>query len=232
MQADGKISELILLDGHTAARIECPSGLIPAPGQYLLAHAEDSDAPLATAVFAARTLAHQRQTGEDGFVAAGPIPTSWLPGICLHLRGPLGRGFTVPTSARRIALVAFDGSPSALLPLLETAFQQDAAVTLVCERAPEDLPLQVEIQPMRALIDTIQWADYAACESTRESLRGLKEKLARPLSRKPGLLQVLVRTPMPCGGLAECGICAVEMRRGYRLACEDGPVFDFNDLLI
>jgi hypothetical protein len=232
MQADGKISELILLDGHPAARIECPPGLIPAPGQYLLAHAEDSDAPLATTVFAARTLAHQRQTGEDGFITAGPMPASWLPGICLHLRGPLGHGFAVPASARRIALVAFDGSPSALLPLLDTAFQQDAAVTLVCEHAPEDLPLQVEIQPMRALMDTIHWADYAACESTRESLRDLKKNLARPHSQKYGLVQVLVRTAMPCGGLAECGVCAVEVRGGYRLACEDGPVFDFNDLLI
>jgi NAD(P)H-flavin reductase len=232
MQADGKISELILLDGHPAARIECPPGLVPAPGQYLLAHAEDSDAPLASAVFAARTLAHPLQTKAEGFVAAGPVPASWLPGTCLHLRGPLGHGFTVPASARRIALVAFDSSPSTLLPLLETAFQQDAAVTLVCERAPEDLPLQVEIQPMRALMDTIQWTDYAACESTRVSLRGLKEKLARPLSRKHALLQILVRTPMPCGGLAECGVCAVEVRGGYRLACEDGPVFSFNDLLI
>ena len=232
MQADGKISELILLDGHPAARIECSPGLIPAPGQYLLAHAEDSDAPVATAVFAARTLAHPRQNGGDGFVAAGPMPASWLPGTCLHLRGPIGRGFTVPASARRIALVAFDGSSSALLPLLDTAFQQDAAVTLVCEHAPEDLPLQVEIQPMSALIDSLQWADYVACESNRESLCSLKEKLARPLSWKLGLLQVLVRTPMPCGGLAECGVCAVKVRGGYRLACEDGPVFDFNDLLI
>ena len=232
MQADGKISELILLDGHPAARIVCPPALVPVPGQYVLAHSEDSDAPLATAIFSARTLARARQVDMDGFVAAGPLPAHWLPGIPLHLRGPLGRGFKVPASARRIALVALDDSPSRLLALLDTAFGQGAAVTLVCEHAPEDLPLQVEIQPLSALMDVTQWADYAACESPLASLRDLKDKLTRPILRKPDHLQVLVRTSMPCGGLAQCGVCAVEVRGGYQLACEDGPVFDFNDLLV
>ena len=40
--------------------------------------------------------------------------------------------------------------------------------------------------------------------------------------------QVLVRTPLPCGGIAACGVCAVHLTgssRDYRLACKDGPVF-------
>jgi NAD(P)H-flavin reductase len=36
---------------------------------------------------------------------------------------------------------------------------------------------------------------------------------------------------MPCGGVADCGACAVETRLGWKLACEDGPVFDLIDLL-
>ena len=36
---------------------------------------------------------------------------------------------------------------------------------------------------------------------------------------------------MPCGGAAECGICAVPFGRGWKLACKDGPVFELNPLL-
>jgi NAD(P)H-flavin reductase len=233
MQANGRIGELILLDGNPAARIVCPPGLVPAPGQYLLAHAEDSDAPLATAVFAARTPVPARQTEEISFIAAGPLPVLWLPGTCLHLRGPLGHGFSVPASARRIALVALDAAPSRLLALLDTAFRQNAGVTVVCARAPEDLPLQVEIQPLTALIDVCKWADYAAFDTARESFPELKEKLAKlGLAQRPNIMQGLVRVPMPCGGLAQCGVCAVELSGGYQLACEDGPVFDLKALLI
>jgi NAD(P)H-flavin reductase len=35
---------------------------------------------------------------------------------------------------------------------------------------------------------------------------------------------------MPCSGLADCGVCAVPARRGYKLACKDGPVFDLDEL--
>jgi hypothetical protein len=43
--------------------------------------------------------------------------------------------------------------------------------------------------------------------------------------------QALVITPMPCGGIAECGVCAVTARRGWKLACKDGPVFDLTELI-
>jgi dihydroorotate dehydrogenase electron transfer subunit len=43
--------------------------------------------------------------------------------------------------------------------------------------------------------------------------------------------QVLVTSPMPCGGIAECGVCALPLRKkGYVLTCKDGPVFNLNQL--
>src|SRR5512142_2132479 len=104
MLDEGRIAELVLLDGGTAARLSCKDGLIPAPGQYLLAHAAGSDAPLATVLFAARAF-------PDGFLTPSPIPSTWVPAGRLQLRGPLGHGFTPPITARRIALVAFQSSP-------------------------------------------------------------------------------------------------------------------------
>ncbi len=224
MQAEGKVAELILLDGLPAARILCPPKMIPAPGQYLLAYASGSDASLAASVFAAKILT-------DGFLAAPPAPASWIPGTRLYLRGPLGHGFILPPSARRVGLVAFDDSSRRLLALLDGAFKNEAAVTLVSDNPPDDLPLQIEVQPLRALIEVCNWADYVAIDTARESLPELREQLGqRGHATVRNEAQILIRTPMPCGGLAECGVCAVEIRRGHMLACDDGPVFGLRDL--
>src|SRR5919108_4083248 len=109
----GQVVELILQDGSRYVRVACPPNLIPAPGQYLLA-SDGSDSPLPVPLF------HTDSTPE-GFIAAAPVSASWSPGLALSLRGPLGRGFTLPLSARRIGLVAFDDSPARLQGLIRPA---------------------------------------------------------------------------------------------------------------
>ncbi len=192
-----------------------------------MAHAHGSDSPLAVPVFPAQPYA-------DGFLVAAPVPDAWGPGTSLNLRGPLGRGFALPASARRVALVSLSVSPRRLLALLEAAFKQEASVTLVCEPPPEDLPLQVEVAPMGALGDVCRWADYVAFAARRASLRELREIIGRGGGFKSmnGVQAngVLVDAPMPCGGLAECGVCTVEVHGGHQLACVDGPVFDLRQL--
>lgn len=217
----GQLFELYYDDERAAARILCPPLLVPAPGQYLLAH-DGSDAPLAVSVF-------QAGPASDGFLAAPSLPRAWTPGASLHLRGPLGRGFSLPTTVRRLALLAWDDMPARLLALLPSALKLGAAVTLVCESAPRDLSAEVEVQPMKALDEVLAWADFLAVDAERESLPGLRERLGgrNQLSVEA---QVLVCTAMPCGALAECGVCAVRVRNGWRMACKDGPVFDWNEL--
>ncbi|MFZ5855666.1 MAG: hypothetical protein ACOYZ6_02455 [Chloroflexota bacterium] len=213
---EGRITERFLDERRAAARISCPPTLIPAPGQYLLAYNPASNDPLAVAVFSASPLA-------DGFLAASPLPAAWTPGTSVHLRGPLGRGFALPAAARRVALAVWDVSPAYLLGLIPLALKQDAAISLVCNEPPEDLPNDVEIRPMAALEEICHWADYLALAVTRE---GWRERVGNSRALKvPREAQVLIVTPMPCGGLAKCGVCSVEISKGSFLACEDGPVF-------
>jgi len=221
-----KIAERFLDERRAAARILCPPILIPAPGQYLLAYDPASDsAPLAAPVFCAARLA-------DGFLAAAPLPSAWTPGISLSARGPLGRGFHLPPGSRKILLAARDVSPSLLLSLLESAFAQGASVALSCDSPLDDLPTQVEIQPWRAFTDLCAWADYLALGITRESLSALAVDwgAGHPL-RAVREAQVFVAAPMPCGAVAQCGVCSVVTSRGNQLACEDGPVFNINELI-
>jgi dihydroorotate dehydrogenase electron transfer subunit len=167
-------------------------------------------------------------------VAAGPVPDSWHPGLELHLRGPLGRGFTLPSSARKVGLVAFDdkrSSPARLRGLIQPALNQDAAVVLVCDAAPENLPDDVEVQPLSVLQEIVEWADYLACDVARANLDQLRERLGKLKQLAAGKdAQVLVRTPVPCGGVADCGICAVNLKSDWKLACKDGPVFNWNEV--
>ncbi len=224
MLGEGRVTELQLLDEDAAAWLACPAALIPAAGQYTLAHTGDLAAPLATVLFAARTF-------PNGFLTAPPIPSRWAPGTALHLRGPLGQGFVLPPGARRVALVAHGCSARRLLALLEPAFRQGASVVLVSGETPDDLPLQVEAQPPGALLDAYRWADYVAFDVARESLPELKAEFQADRSLLRVEAQALVRTRMPCGALAACGVCTVEAGRQQLLACEDGPVFDFRQLM-
>lgn len=209
----------------SGGRLVCPPKLIPAPGQYLLAQAFASDAPLAVPVFLS-------ESAPNGFRLASPLPVAWTPGTRLHLRGPLGHGFSLPVSARRVALVALDDSPARLRGLIRPALKQGAAVTLVCKDVSDDLPEDVEVQPLRALSDVLNWADYAAFDVARETLPELRSRLGRESQvRVRWEAQVLVRAPMPCGALADCGVCAVTVKHGWKMVCKDGPVFDLAELI-
>lgn len=220
----GQVVELMLENGLRLARIACPAELIPAPGQYLLA-GYASDSPLPVSLFSTESNA-------GSFISSPPIPESWIPGTELTLRGPLGRGFSLPDPARKIALVPFDSSSFHLRSLIRPALAQGAAIVLVNDVDWERLPDEVEVQPFSALEDVLEWADYIASDVARESLPGLRERLGvvTQLSGKKEA-QALVRTPLPCGGVAECGVCAVTLKSGWKLACRDGPVFDLREIL-
>jgi len=222
---EGKILERFLDDRRATARIACPRILVPAPGQYLLAYDPASRDPLAVPVFSGGSA-------REGFLAASPLPRDWNPGLILALRGPLGRGFVLPVSARRVALAALDASPAYLLGLIPPAQAQGAALSLVCDDPPDGLPADVEIRPLAALAEICQWADYLALAVPRESMQGWRERLGNGDQLEvPREAQALIVTPMPCGGLADCGVCSVEVKRGMELACKDGPVFDLLTLI-
>jgi dihydroorotate dehydrogenase electron transfer subunit len=128
-------------------------------------------------------------------------------------------------------LVAFDGSAAQLKGLVQPALRQEAAVVLVCDLAPESLPDDVEVQPLSALQEIVEWADYLAFDVRRENLNQLRERLGRLNQLAAGkAAQVLIYTPVPCGGIADCGICAVNLKSDWKLACKDGPVFNWNEV--
>lgn len=220
----GQLSEIFL---DSSARITCPPELIPAPGQYLLAHPKGraSDSPLAVPVFFS-------DSAPNGFRSAPLTETLWQPGTQLNIRGPLGNGFSIPSFARKVALIVFDDLPARLRGLISIALKQGAEVVLVSNTVLADMPEAVEVQPLQAMFEIYRWADYAAFDVGRENLFHLRESFGKQDQAKaPREAQVLIRAPMPCGALAECGVCALTIRRDWKMVCKDGPVFEMKELL-
>ena len=109
--------------------IACPAVLRPAPGQYLAASSPESSEAFPTILFPSRI-------GSQEIGIAAPIPAHWKVGMQLDLRGPLGKGFHMPLTARRIALSCPEAAPDRLLPLAYQALAQNAAVAIYAQGRP------------------------------------------------------------------------------------------------
>lgn len=222
----GRVREVRLGSGGLVeVAIICPASIIPPFGQYLAgSDLGDEQASLATPLFAVQTIPH-------GFWAAPLHPVSWNPGTNLDLVGPLGHGFTLPTNLLRLGVVALGETVSRLLPLVYQTMAAHAAITLFTDLALPALPSAVEAAPLASLKDTLDWPDYLVIDLPRNRLDTLRQVLGLSVGEiLPCPTQVVITTPMPCLGMAQCGACAVPGRRGWKLACEHGPVFDLNSL--
>lgn len=222
---ESQLLETRLYPEGIAGRFRCPAHALPAPGQYLQAWGlDDYQAELPHSLFPAALEA-------EAFLAAPPLPSHWQAGARIGLRGPLGQGFQPPQSSRRIALAAVGDSALRLFPLMFQALTQGCSVTLFANCRLPAVPAAVEIHPLDALVENLTWPDYLACDGLDlEGLRHLGGLF--PPGAIPFPVQALLSMPMPCGGLAECGVCAVPDRRGdWKLVCSAGPVFDLRDLI-
>lgn len=214
---------------NAAGRLHIPLAALPRPGQYLQANdPADAESVLATQLFPAGHEPASRDGETIELAVAGPLPASWQPGTLLLLRGPLGRGFSLPASARRLVLAAIGRNAARLLPVAAEAVE----VALFCDEPPGELPSQIEVQPLAALPDALGWADFLALDVPPSQV----EELPRLLGfheRAPKTLrgQALVTPAMPCGGLAQCGVCSFATPHKALLACNQGPVFALADLL-
>ena len=178
-------------------------------------------------------------------------------GDTLDVIGPLGHPFALDGRTRNLLLVGSGPGLSALL-LLAHAGAARGAVTLIAgaddpERLPppfllpgeveyqtvpglqiSDFKLQIEGSRTQSAIYNLQsaitWADQICAALPSEQLLALRDSIRRVKYRwERGFAGALLEGPLVCG-VGACGVCAVELRRGMRLLCVDGPVFDLHDL--
>lgn len=216
------------LDGSRKAVILWPEGKRPLPGQYLQAyHPAEPGSPAPVTLFLGGLA--DPGLGSLSWVTAPTIPATWNPQDQVLLRGPLGTGFNLPETASRIALAAFGSTTDYLLPLAEEALVGNREVAIFTDDQFPQLPASIEVSPLSALADGIRWAEYLAASTPLEMLSSSQTRLDY-LGAAPGS-EVLVLSPMPCGALGACGVCALRSDSGKTLlVCEEGPVFPLGKL--
>jgi len=218
--------EILQLGPEIAGRVELPSKHWPVPGQYLACQRVRDDMEILPAnLFPVLGISH--------LLTVGPIPAVWQPGDQLACALPQGHGYDVPVSARRVGLVPYRVSPARLMTLVTPVLAGGASVALFYEghltqEVLDWVPSQVEVLPLSELLENPDWPDYLAVDLAREAIGSIFEQGALSALNCEG--EVLVRTPMPCRGLGECGVCAIYTKHGWRFACKDGPVFSMREV--
>jgi dihydroorotate dehydrogenase electron transfer subunit len=164
-----------------------------------------------------------------GFECTAPSERNWGAGDELDLLGPIGRGFKPPAASRRWLLLSIDTAAGPLMPLVQLARDQGASISIWANTALSELPPDVEIAT--DLQGAIDWSDYLAICATPSGLPGIRSLPG--LTNGPPLAgiqaEALLLSPMPCG-FGGCMACAVRVRHGWKLCCQDGPVFPLEAL--
>lgn len=222
-----KLLEIFQIASERAGILDIPEKYWPAPGQYLPCRQVDGSSELLTTQLF-------RIMGDDGVLNLNPLPKSWQPGDQLLVGSPQGHGFSIPGEARRVALLPYKVPPIRLLSLMREALAQNASISLFTEKIPypeimSRLPSVVEVNHINTLMENLDWPDFLAVDIERDDLDDFSNLFSRESPMPEG--QVLVRIFMPCRGLAECGVCAVRTKRGWKHACSDGPVFPLKEII-
>jgi dihydroorotate dehydrogenase electron transfer subunit len=218
------------------------------PGQYIMVRCgEGYDMPLR------RPLGIHRISKEGISLLYSVIGrgTEWLsqrkPGEHVDLFGPLGNGFEVYHSSRNLFLVAGGVGVAPLLALAEKAIAEGLSVKLLIgeKSSTKIYPERLLPSGIKPLITTedgslgqkgmvtdilpqfVSEADQVFICGPLAMYRAIA-KMGKKLGNKP--TQVVLETVMGCG-VGACLSCSIETKRGRKLVCKDGPVFEFGDIL-
>jgi len=177
--------------------------------------------------------------------------THWLAqcraGNNIDLLGPLGNGYSIQPGSHNLLLLAGGIGIAPLCFLAEKALNQGCSVTLLLGASTATqlyprhlLPAQAELiittedgttgregMITDFLPDFVGWADQIfACGPT--SMYHTIATQKQQFRGKPAQISLEVR--MGCG-LGVCYGCTVKTKNGLKQVCQDGPIFDLDDIL-
>jgi NAD(P)H-flavin reductase len=221
------LSELSNVNGQLTAFFTCDRQLQFTPGQYIQISDPGSNEQLPENLFPI-------SFSEDGKQFGVHINSSLVPGSSFQMRGMLGNGFSTGVSIRKLLLINL-GNVNRIAPLLALMNSKNSAninMTLLTNEPVEGLPTKIEILPLSAFKEVETWPDAIAvtCDiSTLDDLFRLFDKNKIRTHSLP--VEACIHTPVLCAGIAECSLCSVLTKSGWKHACKDGPVFRLEELV-
>jgi dihydroorotate dehydrogenase electron transfer subunit len=179
--------------------------------------------------------------------------TAWL-SLCrkgekLNILGPLGKGFSIGPTSKKLLLVAGGIGIAPLTFLAQQALAQEKSVTLLLGAHAKD-----ELYPQKLLPNGIE-----TIVTTEDGSYGEEGKVTDILSRYVNLadqiyacgplamyktiagerqqwqdkksVQVSLEVRMGCG-IGACFSCSIKTKNGMKRVCLDGPVFNLDDVIL
>lgn len=176
------------------------------------------------------------EEGLDLLVPPDHPAVALLPGQEVSLLGPLGTPLPHPTPLTRLLLIADLHRFPALLPLAHRAVAAGCSAALALSTPATGalfsfLPPALEVHTLQLHDPSLlEWAGWVVAAADPALYPVLAEEM-RAVRMEPatGFAHALLLPPLACG-VGACRGCAVATRRGYRLACTDGPFFDLMEL--
>ncbi len=194
------------------------------PGQFFRAFVPSSTQVIPIPVY-------PYSSDSQGMLLCGRIPEYWHPKTPLLLQGPFGNGFSQSLKSRRLILHASDATLEPRLYFLALyALQRNSDVVWVSDDHSIALPPQVEVLKVTELPAALDWCDGCALTVGYSQATEFPRTIPVKPADRPKV-EVLIDAPLVCGD-ARCGVCSIETRRGWKLACKDGPVFQQEELQI
>jgi NAD(P)H-flavin reductase len=196
--------------------------LVLQPGQFMMVRSADDILPVP--LF---------PCGMQGFQYTSPLCGNhhWNVGDLFSISLPHGSGFDVSGKSRRLLMVSSTSSPLRLFPIAANIIQNGGEAALYTKNLPDHVPLEMELLSLEQLAEAVSWADCIIGDTSTDQLVNWKNELLDGKSTTTNLnIQILVDTPLVCAGTANCGICAIKTRHGWKQACTDGPVFHLVEL--
>ncbi len=179
--------------------------------------------------------------------------TTWLSqrkvGDIIELFGPLGNGYSIHLASHNLLLVAGGTGIAPLLFLAQEALKQNCSVTLLYgtatkERYEKSRPLPSGIRLISAtedgtigkkgkvtdlLPESAEWADQIFACGPIPMYRDIALK-QQELKLEGKEVQISLEVRMGCG-FGICYGCTLKTKNGPKQVCQNGPVFDLEDIL-
>jgi dihydroorotate dehydrogenase electron transfer subunit len=214
------------------------------PGQFVMVRCGENDEhPLR------RPLSiHQREGNRIALlfniVGGG---TQWLSqrasGEKLDLLGPLGNGFSTNSKSKRLLLIAGGMGIAPLAFLANEASRRGLSVTLLYG-APTSARLYPHLPEVRLVTATEDGSvgkkgmitdflpDFTKATDQIFACGPLAmyKTMAKMSELKTKSIQISLEVRMGCG-LGVCYGCTAKTRNGLKQVCQDGPIFELNDIL-